>query len=241
MSTDLENLGRWTDVLLFNNGASILVLGIDEVIYIWDISSSIASCLLKFEVGWKFKHKALSRNGKCLTVVGYGREVELWDISGGSATCLQKFNTGEKEIDSIALSHDSAMLAIAGQDRFSLWDLASERPRNKFPRQHRYQIKKTGFPFDATDSHLHTDYDTISLSPPYDAVSVHELTNSRFACATYNRDDGWITYDGKKMIWVPTDHRLVALGITATSRCGQKLVIVTTLGTVCFVNFKPRS
>ncbi|KAF2742658.1 WD40 repeat-like protein [Sporormia fimetaria CBS 119925] len=158
---------------------------------------------------------AFSHDSTRLASASDDSTLKIWDASSGA--CLQTLEGHSSYVRSVAFSHDSTRLASASFDRtVKIWDASSGACLQTL--EGHSDMNKTLFniSFDATGSHLHTEIGTVVISGSTisnNATAVAEPQHPQYQHLAISSDNAWITYNSKKVLWLPSEYRPLCLTV----------------------------
>ncbi|KAH0557145.1 hypothetical protein GP486_005061, partial [Trichoglossum hirsutum] len=112
-----------------------------------------------------------------------------------------------RSVSSVTFSHDSTRLASGSYDRtIKIWDVSSGECLQTL------SIGEVPFniSIDTTGLCLHTEIGTIAINASTASGMISGVTdpqNPNYKGWGLSSDRAWITYDSKKMIWLPSEYR----------------------------------
>jgi WD40 repeat protein len=117
--------------------------------------------------------------------------------------CLQTLQGHTDSVTSIAFLYDSTRLASASYDKtVKIWDASSGVCLQTFnTAKVLWKIS-----FNLIGSCLHTETGTITISTS-STTDVTEPLHPQYEGVGVSSDGAWITYNGKKTLWLPSDYR----------------------------------
>ena len=170
----------------------------DWTVKIWDASNG--KCLQTLNE--RANSVALSHDSTRLARALCDHIVVLSDIESGYY--LQTFEGHTRQVTSIAFSYDLTKLASASYDEtVRIWDTSSGEC---------LQTLKVGMvfeqlSFDPTGSYLHTENGTIDISFLSNLNVLPSISEPQYRGLGLSSDKAWITYDSRKLVWLPTEYR----------------------------------
>ena len=177
--------------------------GLNHTVNIWDIKSG--ACLKTIKLDDAVSAVAFSHDGKQVaagTVIG---QITIWDPHSG--VCLNNFGSRTGIIRSVAFSPVGRLAAgyeipySSGKRTVIIFDTNKEACIKTI------EIGATmdNLFFDATGSYLYTDVGIV----PLDGSSTLNAVPAVFQRGSYGLtiDGQWITWDNRKVIWLPTEWR----------------------------------
>lgn len=147
-----------------------------------------------------------SPDGRLLASLSTSNTIRLWATNSG---ILQQVLEGDGKVGhNVAFSPDSRCVASASDDKFvRLWDTGTGML---------YRIIEIGFPSTRlkflTTNKLQTDAGIITVDKP-NTESVQCMTSilrsgrNSFSGFGLSLDGSWITFDGRNLIWLPSEFR----------------------------------
>ncbi|KAH6625330.1 HET-R [Boeremia exigua] len=175
----------------------------DRTVKVWDASSG--ACLQTLEGHSSgVRSVAFSHDSSKLASASWDRTVKVWDASSGA--CLQTLEGHSGYVRSVAFSRDSSKLASASDDyTVKVWDASSGACLQTL------NIGKTlySLSFDPTSFFLRTDIGPIAIHDPAvrSESDAMEPARPQYLGTSLSSDNIWITYDGRNVLWIPSDYR----------------------------------
>ena len=148
---------------------------------------------------------AFSHDSTRIASASDDRTVKIWDASSGKH--LQTLEGHSDHVWSVAFSHDSTRIASASADRtVKIWDASSGKHLQTV------QVDRPLYDlsFDSTGHCLHTEIGAIVVGDPTTpnwTTAVTEPPPPQHQCTALGSDDRWITYDSKRVLWLPSEYR----------------------------------
>ncbi|KAJ6017869.1 hypothetical protein N7451_001248 [Penicillium sp. IBT 35674x] len=235
------------------DGRRLASTSLDTTVRIWDPATS--QCELTTLEGHSdlVSSIAWSQDGSRLASASYDKTVRIWDPATGQCELILEGHSNW--VRSVAWSQDGSRLASASYDRtvkildsatgqcvstsgspdntVRIWDPATGECESTL------QISSPDFlEFDNINfNHLRTERGTFVLASTGPITSTPHRSASLPQQYGYglNDDHSWITYDGVKLLWLPTEYRpadrsLFAVSATTLSiGCSSGRVIFLTL------------
>jgi WD40 repeat protein len=140
--------------------------------------------------------------------------VKVWDVSNGA--CLQTVNSHDMTASAMAFSHDSTRLAAASDDNtIWIWDASSGACLWMLGVNQSIR----SLSFDSTGSLLHTDIGTVAINSLEisSLVNLAEIQHRSLLGVGTSLDGMWITHDGQKILWVPSEYRRLCSSVGGTT------------------------
>jgi WD40 repeat protein len=186
----------------------------DKTVKIWDPGSGACLQTLNGHSHWVYS-VAFSPDSSRLASASRDGTVKIWDASSGN--CLQTLEGHSRSANSVAFSPDSARLASASEDKtVKIWDASSGNSLNTL------EVGKAlhNISFDATGSYLQTEIGAIAINASSASFTSAIKTDSQ--CPKYeggglSSDRAWITYNSKKVLWLPSDYRPSCSAVSANT------------------------
>ncbi|PYH88849.1 hypothetical protein BO71DRAFT_423415 [Aspergillus ellipticus CBS 707.79] len=126
-------------VALSHDSQLLASASVDSTIHLWETGSwKYLRTLNGHREGVK-SVRFSSHDSKFLASGSTDQTIKLWDTNNGQ--CLQTFQENCWNIDSIALSHDSKLLAATDYDSIRIWDTTSRHHPSEFNRHAEPTIK----------------------------------------------------------------------------------------------------
>jgi len=176
----------------------------DRTVKIWDASSGKHLQTLEGHSDWVMS-VAFSHDSTRIASASVDRTVKIWDASSGKH--LQTLEGHSNLVLSVAFSHDSTRIASASNDRtVKIWDASSGKHLQTV------QVDRPLYDlsFDSTGHCLHTEIGAIVVGDPTTpnwTTAVTEPPPPQHQCTALGSDDRWITYDSKRVLWLPSEYR----------------------------------
>jgi aspartate 1-decarboxylase len=150
---------------------------------------------------------AFSHDSTRLASASSDQTVKIWDASSGD--CLQTLEGHSNGVYSVAFSHDSTRLASASYDRtVKIWDASDGACLQTLE----ISTAIYNISFNATGSCLYTETGAIIISAsaiPSNTAAVTEPQRPQYQHVAISSDNTWITYNSKKLVWLPSEYRPV--------------------------------
>jgi WD40 repeat protein len=209
----LEGHSSAVSSVAFSHDSSRLASGSwDDTVKIWDTSSG--ACLQTLEGhSDDVNSLAFSHDSSRLASGSWDNTVKIWDASSG--VCLQTLEGHSSDVSSVAFSHDSSRLASGSWDRtVKIWDASSWACLDTL------NVGKElhDLSFDSTSSYLYTEIGSFAISTSEDSgtLSIAKPENPLHSRAGISLDRVWITCDGEKTLWLPSEYRESCLSVRGT-------------------------
>ena len=177
---------------------------------IWNASTG--KCLHRFEqMGYVV---ALSPNLAWLAYESSHYSVIFREIEGRKY--LHTFQGHNHFISSVAFSYDSTRLASSSfDDTVRIWDTSSGECLHTLE----VGVELRHISFDLTGSYLHTERGTIDLSILSTLTMIPTTSEPQYHGLALSSDGLWITYNSKKLVWLPTEYRSSKLAASGDTIC----------------------
>ncbi|EJT79995.1 hypothetical protein GGTG_00002 [Gaeumannomyces tritici R3-111a-1] len=195
----------------------------DKTVKLWDAATGACLQTLKGHRIW-VNSVAFSPDGQRLASASFDKTVKLWDAATGA--CLQTLKGHSSWVRSVAFSPDGQRLASASYDEtVKLWDAATGVCLTTLD-----GVTST-LSFDKTGSYLHTDFGTKLLhkKPAAGPATVQaHLQHQDFEGVGTSANKAWITWNGKRFVWLPTEYRgqcTAIAGLTIALGCSSGRVL----------------
>ncbi|KAK2034265.1 hypothetical protein LX32DRAFT_552142 [Colletotrichum zoysiae] len=169
----------------------------DDTIKIWDADTG--QCLQTLRGHTKVVHSAaFSSDGTQVASTSGDKTVKIWDLATGQ--CLQTLHGDAEVVYLVAFSNSSAQLASASFDIVKIWDISTGHCCRTLRLD---RLRMLGhISFSETDLQLYTDVGAIDLRLGTGAVET-----ATFCGYGISRDECWITWDSKNVLWLPPEYR----------------------------------
>ena len=189
----------------------------------------------KVEEHWNECLQTLEGHGDCVSSVVFSHDsaliasasddqtVCIWCADSGE--CLQTLKGHSDWVTSVAFSHDSTLVASASADQtVRIWRVDSGES------VHNVHIGATSsrLSFDPHNSSLQTDVGIINIRM---ATQLQSYTTC-LSGVGISPDRCWVTWNGRKLLWLPVEARPSASGLTVS---GSTVVIGTTKGRILVI------
>lgn len=185
----------------------------DSTLRIWDTSNG--NCLHILQNG-AFQHfaVALSYDSARLACALVDNSLILREIKGNKD--LQEFKGHSEPVFSIAFSYDSTRLASASYDRtVRIWNTTCGECI------HTLEVGKclNHISFDLTGSYLHTERGTIDMKFLSNPNVLPSTSEPQYHGLALSSDGEWITYNSKKLVWLPSEYRSSYSAVSGDTIC----------------------
>ncbi|KAF1952617.1 hypothetical protein CC80DRAFT_422011, partial [Byssothecium circinans] len=183
----------------------------DSTVKIWDASSGKHLQTLEGHSGWVWS-VAFSHDSTRIALALYDSTVKIWDASSGKHLQTLKGHSGK--VCSVAFSHDSTQIASASYDStVKIWDASSGKHLQTL------QVDRSlhDLSFDSTGYCLHTEIGAIVIGDPTApnwTTAVTEPPPPQHQCTALSSDNTWITYDSKRVLWLPSEYRPLSSAVS---------------------------
>jgi WD40 repeat protein len=219
-----------TSVAFSADGQQVVSGSGDETVKIWDAVTG--ACMQTFD-----GHNnsvdliAFSADGQRVASGSNDKTVKIWDAATG--TCVQTLKGHNNSVNLVAFSADGQWVASGSNDKtVKIWDVAMDTcvQTLRVGRVINYLL------FDPrTNSLLSTDIGLLNLDLPVLPPAINNgsidatLQSVRHSGWGISTDSVWITKDGKGMLWLPPEYRVMksaVVGPTVAIGCRSGRVLV---------------
>jgi WD40 repeat protein len=229
----LEGHSDWVWSVAFSpDGQRLASASADRTVKTWDPQTGVCQQTLEGHSHWVWS-VAFSPDGQRLASASRDGTVKIWDPQTG--VCQQTLEGHSDSVNSVAFSPDGQRLASASRDNtVKIWD-----PQTGVCQQTFKCGYTTHLQLDPSSSSVHTDRGVFTLSPTdsqHASRSTLDLEPSLPSPPSSERvgyglepDNSWITYDGKKLLWLPSEFRpgrSAVSGSTVAIGCRSGRVLV---------------
>ncbi|CAG9994316.1 unnamed protein product, partial [Clonostachys byssicola] len=147
----------------------------------------------------------LSSDSSQLVTGSADNTVKLWDVESGN--CIQTFQGHNSMIYAVAMSEDSKSIISASFDdgKIRAWDASTGECRQIVPIPKSYRWTSFELRVNRTWN-LITNAGIITINRPLSEVHVKPLS-AQFSGLGISSDSSWITFNGKKLLWLPAEFR----------------------------------
>lgn len=209
-------------VAVSHDGQLFASVSYDKTVELWDLSTGKQIRKLEGH-DERVRAVAFSHDGQLLASASNDRTVRLWDPSTGEQ--IRKLEGHDKRVKAVAFSHDGQLLASASVDRtIRLWDPSTGEQVQELDTGRR-SVKD--IVFSTNDAYIITNLGRLEVQPN----SFQQAVFRRFQIQGLGIDDGWITFNNEKLVWLPWEWECSCSAISSTV-----LVIGTSLGRLLFVS-----
>jgi WD40 repeat protein len=169
---------------------------------------------------------AFSHDGKQVVSGSDDKTVKIWDTSSGA--CLQMLKGHSSSVNSVTFSHDGKQVASGSRDKtVKIWNASSGLCIKTLATSRTV----CNISFDTADLYLLTDIGSISLDIPLEAeLAATTLQASQHQGYGPSADQAWITWKGRKVLWLLSEYRsscsaVAALAISIGCSSGRVLIL----------------
>ncbi|KAJ5714049.1 uncharacterized protein N7483_011230 [Penicillium malachiteum] len=224
--------GHWhsvSSIAWSPDGSRLASASDDNTVRIWDPATGHSVSILKGHSRW-LSSITWSPNGSRLASASSDSTIRIWELAIGHSVSPLEGHTDW--IHSIAWSSDGRRLASASDDNtIRIWDSVTGQSVSTFP---------TGFisslEFDkANSNYLHTNAGTFDIGLVGSATPVPaDIIPNQYEYGL-NDDLSWITCNGLKLLWLPSDYRPAVRSLFAVY--ATRIAIACSSGSVIFLAF----
>ncbi|KAJ5461015.1 uncharacterized protein N7458_002567 [Penicillium daleae] len=202
-SGKVEGYNGTVDLIVWSlDGSRLASAFYDSTVSIWNTASGQLVSILKghrdsvTSIAW-------SPDGGQLASASLDETVLIWNPATGQ--CVSTLDEHDDSVSLIAWSPDGSRLASASDDEtVRIWDAATGRCDSVL-----LVYSSRLLQFDKIiPSHLHTDYGTIDIEGTDATTSgSHFSTVPGTYKYDFSEDFSWVTCNGSKLLWLPTEYR----------------------------------
>ena len=231
-------VGRIAAVAISYSGLLIVVMGTQGGASVLDADTGkVLKKLRPSQEGAGFQHQTISfsPNDKWLGIMWRKNVVDVWDMkrAEGRMSGLLPSLVPLNDPSSIAFSSNEQWLAVARADRVYLWDVMTGT------------LRKTWI-CPSSPSRIHVsfanDYTIVTRTGLLDLKDCDQMTDvsPEFRGCGFHYDDpmSWITWNGRKALWLPSEYRPGAGWDTAVVATNM-VAIACSSGRVLVIRFSP--
>ncbi|WAO96039.1 NACHT domain-containing protein [Fusarium falciforme] len=214
----LKGHGDWVQSVTFSpNGQRLASASRDKTVKIWDAATGHCQATLEGHRSW-VQSVTFSPNGQRLASASDDSTVKIWDATTGHC---QATLTGHGDwVRSVAFSPDGQRLASASRDKtVKIWDATTGHCQATLDvGRPLYTIR-----FDESGARLLTDDGTFDLSVPSPSPPAALPASGPLRHSNQNQGYGisadcvWITYQGRDLLWLPSEYRPGTSAIAASA------------------------
>ena len=184
----------------------------DRTIKVWDAATGECLWTLEGHSAWVWS-VVFSHDSRQLASASGDRTVKVWDAATGE--CLRALEGHSASVWSVVFSHDSRQLASASGDRtVKVWDAA------------------TGECLRTLEGHSDLVWSVKSAG----TTAPREFQESKHSYGL-SSDRSWITWDGRNVLWLPSEYRPVNYPSSSFTVSGSTMVIGCQSGRVIIIRF----
>jgi WD40 repeat protein len=192
--------------------------------FIWDLKDHIAR--RDIEVGKTSGLIALSPDGNELVVRDRDERTRIWDVHNEKCFTMLVDQRSRGAMQSIACSTNGSQVIASFYDGSAIiWNMTNPIPFKTLD----IGAEIEDISFDATDSYVFTDIGIVPIDTSVDSRAVAAKFPHR--CYGLSSDRVWITWNGRKVLWLPSEYRPVK------SRVGAWTIVGCSAGRVVFLRF----
>ena len=205
----LKGHGDWVRSVAWSHDASRLASGSsDKTIKIWDPATGQCLSTLEGHGDWVLS-VAWSHDASRLASGSRDDTIKIWDPATGQ--CLSTLEGHGDSVQSVAWSHDASRLASGSSDKtIKIWDPATGQCLSTLKIDDViYDLRFHGSDSDLLDTNLGAfDLQNVTISDRPLPIAVRYGLRS---------DRTWITYQGKNLLWLPSDYQPSSSAISGTA------------------------
>jgi WD40 repeat protein len=198
----LEGHSDWVTSMAFSHDSTRLASASnDNTVKMWDARSGACVQTLEGHSHW-VTSVAFSHDSTRLASASWDSTVKIWDASSGAYVQTLEGHSGG--VTSVAFSHDSTRLASASWDStVKIWDASSGACLHTLEGHSSYASS--------------ADLVSILALPHSDEIVTTKPQQSVRQAVMISSDNMWISDDGQKLLWLPTEYRPASAAVSG--RC----------------------
>jgi WD40 repeat protein len=201
------------------DGQRLASASCDKTVKIWDATTGQCQATLLGH-GDLVRSVVFSPDGQRVASASWDRTVKIWHVTTGQ--CQATLLGHGDLVRSVAFSPDGHRVASGSDDKtIKIWDATTGQCQATLDVGRCFRTVR----FDETGAGLLTDTGRLSVPlpspslPPTDALSASVPLTDPSQCQGYgiSADKAWVTYQGKNLLWLPSDYRPRTSAVAASA------------------------